>query len=96
MTHAPGTRVRCEMTKWGGRPHWEFDGVVLGEDEHGEWLGFAAGTHYSRPGFAFVAERDHVGLVPPGRGLAPRDLLQPRGHPVADARRLRRSRCTST
>ena len=29
MIHAPGTRVRCEMTKWGGRPHWEYDAVVL-------------------------------------------------------------------
>lgn len=66
MTHAPGTRVRCEMTKWGGRPHWEYDAVVLGEDLHGTWLGFPAGTTYTRPGHSFVGERDHVGLVPAG------------------------------
>jgi hypothetical protein len=54
------------MTKWGGLPHWEFDAVVLGEDEHGTWLGFAAGTTYTRPGHSFALEIDHVGLVPAG------------------------------
>ena len=39
----PGTPIRCEMTKWGDRPHWEFDGIYLGADEHGEWLGFPRG-----------------------------------------------------
>lgn len=66
MTHPPGTRVRCEMTKWGGRPHWEYDAVVLGDDEHGLWLGFAAGTTYLRPGTSYVAGVDHVGVVPAG------------------------------
>lgn len=64
MTHAPGTRVRCEMTKWGGRPHWGYDAVVLGEDGHGLWLGFAAGTVFTRPDKVFVGRHDHVGLVP--------------------------------
>ena len=66
MTHPPGTRVRCEMTKWGGHQHWEYDGVVLGEDRHGLWIGFAGGTTYTRPDHLFVGERDHVGVVPPG------------------------------
>jgi hypothetical protein len=66
MSLAPGTRVRCEMTKWGGRPHWRYEAVVLGEDDHGTWLGFAAGTAYSRPGSSFVADRPHVGVVPRG------------------------------
>ena len=35
-THPPGTRVRCEMTKWGDRLHWQFEGIHLGSDEHGE------------------------------------------------------------
>ena len=52
------------MSKWGGRAHWEYDARVLGADEHGEWLGFPAGTHYSRPGNSFVSDGDHVGLVP--------------------------------
>nr|WP_246303832.1 DUF402 domain-containing protein [Nocardioides thalensis] len=54
------------MTKWGDRPHWEYDGVYLGSDEHGEWLGFPVGTHYRRPGLDFVATFDGVTLVPAG------------------------------
>lgn len=52
------------MTKWGDRPHWEFDGVFLGSDEHGEWLGFPAGTLMSRPGVEVRPTNDQVGLVP--------------------------------
>ncbi len=66
MQHLPGTPVRCEMSKWGGGPHWEFDGVFLGTDDHGDWLGFPAGTHHSRPGRAFDSEVDTVTLVPLG------------------------------
>ena len=60
----PGTPVRCEMTKWGERPHWQFAGLHLGSDEHGEWLGFPQGTHNRRPGYAFDSEVDAVTLVP--------------------------------
>ena len=28
----PGTPIRCEMTKWGDLPHWQFAGVRLGTD----------------------------------------------------------------
>lgn len=56
--------VRCQMTKWGDRPHWQFTGVHLGEDSHGRWIGFPTGTHNSRPGFAFDSEVDSVTLVP--------------------------------
>ncbi len=52
------------MTKWGGRPHWEYDGVFLGTDQHGEWLGFPVGTRYARPGMDFVATFSGVVLVP--------------------------------
>ncbi len=54
------------MTKWGGRPHWEYDGVYLGTDQHGEWLGFPVGTHYARPGMDFVGHFAGVMLVPAG------------------------------
>ncbi|GAA3803036.1 hypothetical protein GCM10022242_02490 [Nocardioides panacisoli] len=54
------------MTKWEGRPHWEYDGVYLGADEHGEWLGFRVGTFYRRPGMEFVATFSGVMLVPAG------------------------------
>ena len=62
----PGHPIRVEMTKWGSRPHWQYDGIYLGADEHGEWLGFPAGTHYRRPGMDFVAGFDGVSLVPAG------------------------------
>jgi hypothetical protein len=62
----PGSQIRVEMTKWGDRPHWEFDGIHLGSDEHGEWLGFPRGTHNHRPDHEFRSKADCVTLVPPG------------------------------
>ena len=56
--------VRLEMTKWGDLPHWEFDAVLLGSDEHGDWVGIPAGTPMSRPGAQFVPPVDSVVLVP--------------------------------
>ena len=53
------------MTKWGGRPHWEFDATYLGSDDHGDWLGIPAGTEMDRPGAHYVAPTNQVGLVPP-------------------------------
>ena len=52
------------MTKWGDRPHWEFDAVLLGSDVHGDWIGIPRGTFMSRPGAEYVAPVDQVGLVP--------------------------------
>ena len=46
----PGTPVASRMRKWDGAPHWRFDGRYLGRDEHGMWLGYPAGTVFSRPG----------------------------------------------
>jgi hypothetical protein len=62
----PGTPIRCEMTKWGDRPHWQSPGVYLGADEHGDWLGFPQGTPYTRPGAEFESAVDAVTLVPAG------------------------------
>ncbi len=56
------------MTKWGGRPHWEFPGVYLGADDHGDWVGFPAGTVMSRPGLEVRPTNDQVGLVPRTHG----------------------------
>ncbi|HEU4812213.1 MAG TPA: DUF402 domain-containing protein [Nocardioides sp.] len=64
MTPAPGDAVRMVLTKWGGRPHWEFDALLLGSDDHGDWIGIPGGTHMSRPGAEYVAPVDQVGLVP--------------------------------
>jgi uncharacterized protein len=59
-----GDSARVVMTKWGDRPHWEFDCHYLGSDDHGDWLGIAAGTRMSRPGASYVAETNQLGLVP--------------------------------
>jgi hypothetical protein len=66
---AANESVRVVTTKWGDRPHWEFDALFLGSDEHGDWIGIPTGTPMARPGAAFVTESDQVGLVPhPGAG----------------------------
>jgi hypothetical protein len=65
MTLVLGDTVHVRMTKWAGRPHWEFDCVYLGEDAHGTWLGFPRGTYMSRPGAEYVSPTDQLGLVPP-------------------------------
>lgn len=62
----PGDPVRVVTTKWGERPHWEFDGLFLGVDEHGDWIGFPAGTSHARPGMSFTSEIDSVSLAPAG------------------------------
>ena len=59
-----GDPVRIEMEKWGDRPHWQFDAIWLGSDEHGDWAGFPSGTPMSRPGYALVSGNDQVGLLP--------------------------------
>ena len=56
--------MRVEMTKWGERPHWEFDAHHLGRDEYGDWVGIPAGTLMTRPGARFVTETAQAGLVP--------------------------------
>ncbi|MBJ7356704.1 DUF402 domain-containing protein [Nocardioides sp.] len=69
MPREPGDPIRVELTKWGDRPHWEFDGLFLGSDEHGDWLGFTAGTLMARPGMEIRPANHQVGLVPT-RGAA--------------------------
>lgn len=58
--------VRVVFSKWGDRPHWEYDGRLLGEDEHGRWVGAPAGTRVSRPGAGYDAPTDFVSLLAPG------------------------------
>jgi hypothetical protein len=52
------------MTKWGGRPHWEYAAGLLGRDRHGWWIGVPAGTRMTRPGATYEAPTDQVVLVP--------------------------------
>lgn len=56
--------VRVAYTKWGGRPHWEFDTTLLGEDAHGVWLAMPVGTLMARPGLEVLLECPSVLLVP--------------------------------
>jgi hypothetical protein len=56
--------VRVIFGKWGGRPHWEYDAVRLGDDAHGVWLGVPAGSRLARPGADFLTEHAFVVLVP--------------------------------
>ncbi|WP_168197042.1 DUF402 domain-containing protein [Agromyces laixinhei] len=60
----PGDLVRVRAMKWPEQPHWEFDGRWLGSDEHGDWIGFPAGTRFDRPGHGFIATWDSVTLFP--------------------------------
>ena len=74
-----GALVRVRATKWGGLPHWEFDGVWLGSDAHGDWVGFPAGTRFARPGHAFTATWDSVTLFPRAGWAAGFNAGHPRG-----------------
>ena len=63
---SPGDCVDVVATTWGGRPHWTYPARLLGEDEHGTWLGSRAGTHHARPGMSFESGVDVAHLVPAG------------------------------
>ena len=65
-----GDPVHVRMSKWGDRPHWEFDALWLGTDDLGHWVGTPAGTHHHRPGFAFDSDVDTVTLFPRERWWA--------------------------
>ena len=56
--------VRILTRKWPDEPHWEFDAVRLGADEHGVWVGLVAGTVMTRPRLTMSAAADHVVLTP--------------------------------
>lgn len=75
----PGDRVRVRSTKWDGSPHWAFDGVWLGADAHGDWVGFPPCTRFERPGHAFVADWPSVTLVPRAGWLPAFNQGHPRG-----------------
>ncbi|MFI6325903.1 DUF402 domain-containing protein [Nonomuraea sp. NPDC050556] len=42
------TEVRVVYTKYDGSLHWNHTGRLLGEDEHGVWVGCTAGTMASK------------------------------------------------
>ena len=63
--------VRFEFTKWDGRLHWHCEVDVLGEDEHGLWLGVPEGRLLQRGDEEPVPCMGLVCLVPAqGRWIA--------------------------
>jgi hypothetical protein len=56
--------LRVVARKWPDRPHWEYDAVLLGEDDLGVWVGAPVGTAMARPGAAFRTDQAQVSLVP--------------------------------
>jgi len=60
----PHDDAAVRWRKWDGTQHWTSDIVLLGEDEHGIWLGRHAGGVQSRPGASYVARTDNVVLIP--------------------------------
>jgi sugar lactone lactonase YvrE len=66
----PGDPVRVAFTKWDGGAHWSAGCVWLGEDEHGRWVGWPAGTVWRRPGASFTSHGRQVALFPRDRGFA--------------------------
>jgi len=56
--------VRLVYRKWRDRPHWEGDGLLLGSDSWGRWLGIRQGTLMTRPGASYTTDQDIVVLVP--------------------------------
>lgn len=75
----PGDPVRVRAAKHDGSPHWAFDGVWLGADEHGDWVGFPTGTRFTRPGRDFRADWVSVSLFPRAGWAAGFNAGHPRG-----------------
>ena len=56
--------MHLDFRKWDDREHWQSDGLLLGDDGYGVWLGFPRGSRTYRPGHSFELTRDYVILVP--------------------------------
>jgi uncharacterized protein len=63
-----GREVRVVYTKFDGSLHWHHTMRYLGEDEHGTWLGAAAGTPSQRGNEPHIAyfRQPSVELIPVG------------------------------
>ena len=57
--------MRIERRKWPDTPHYGWPATMLGEDEHGAWLGCPGGRRVSMPdGTETIGERAAVWCVP--------------------------------
>lgn len=75
-----------QWRKWDGSPHWSSEGVYLGADEWGDWIGQPVGWRNVRPGREFAAASPNVMLVPrpdAALGAADHALTVNRRHPRA-------------
>lgn len=80
----PGTPMIVQWRKWDGSPHWANEGVYLGRDDWGDWVGQPVGWRSSRPGREFTAHGPNVTLIPnpdADRGAADFALTVNRRHP---------------
>ncbi|MGH3349405.1 MAG: DUF402 domain-containing protein, partial [Nocardioides sp.] len=62
-------------------PHWAFDGLYLGEDEHGEWIGHPVGTFATKPGGSYTSGWSWLTLSP---RQEPAHLVRFNGHGQPD------------
>lgn len=70
-----------QWRKWDGSPHWRGEGVYLGSDRWGDWIGQPVGWTSDRPGKSFVAESPNITLVP--KDATDYSLTVHREHPRA-------------
>ena len=60
-----GERVTIERHKWPDVPHYEYDTMHLGDDEHGSWFAAPAGNPIRRGGVVlFETDQPSLFLVP--------------------------------
>lgn len=61
----PGSPARLEFVKWGGKPHWRFEVMFLGNDAYGTWFGAPFGAVMQRGDEPPISwKSDFVVLVP--------------------------------
>lgn len=70
--------------KWDDSPHWANEGIYLGRDRWGDWIGQPVGWSSRRPGRQFTAAGPNVTLIPhpdAATGAADFALTVNRRHP---------------
>ena len=79
---APGSVVWVERRKWEDRPHYGSEGIFLGEDEHGRWVGAGAGNRMYKGAEPMVPGRYPIVWCVPRDGWHLAHYLK--GHPELD------------
>ena len=77
-----GDQVWIERRKWKDEPHYGSEGILLGEDEHGVWVGARAGNRmYKGTGAIVTGSYPIVWCVPRDGWFLSHHLV---GHPELD------------